>query len=178
MLHAHVSSLSVASDLFDTSVHLSFLNISLITLFFILPNNFNFHDVVDIPCALPLRTLAPLPSTTLSQVMIPTTTSSQRFMSNTPRSPPASSGSPMTSTTMTSPSARRSLTRAEDEPITLKKKACRPVCRRQSDVIERKDQLFAHLVHKFRAPKKLKDTTSRVNRSRLSWRDKKKASSR
>ena len=42
----------------------------------------------------------------------------------------------MTSTTMTSPSARRSLMRAEDEPITLKKKACRPVCRRQSVMIE------------------------------------------
>ena len=48
-------------------------------------------------------------------------------MSNTPRSPRASSGPPMISTTMTSPSARRSLTRAEDEPITLKKKACRAV---------------------------------------------------
>ena len=43
---------------------------------------------------------------------------------------------PETSTAMTSPSARRSLMRAEDEPITLKK-ACRPVCRRQSVMIER-----------------------------------------
>ena len=55
--------------------------------------------------------------------MSPTTTSLQRPMSNTPRSPRASSGSLMTSTTMTSPSVRRSLMRAEDEPITLKKKA-------------------------------------------------------
>ena len=57
----------------------------------------------------------------------------------------------MTSTTMKSPSARRSLMRAEDEPITLKKKACRPVCRRQSVMIERRDPLFADLC---RAPKK------------------------
>ena len=35
--------------------------------------------------------------------------------------------------------------RAEDEPITLKKKACRPVCRRQSVMIERGDPLFADL---------------------------------
>ena len=101
--------------------------------------------------------------------MSPTTTSSQRLMSNTPRSPRASSGSLMTSTTMTSPSARRSLTRAEDEPITLKKKACRRVCRRQSVMIERGDPLFAHLC---RAPKKLRDTTLKVNRLGLSWSDK------
>ena len=79
----------------------------------------------------------------------------------------------MTSTTMTSPSARRSLTRAEDEPITLKKKACCPVCCRQSVTIERGDPLFAHLVHKFRASKKLRDTPLKVNRLGLSWRDKK-----
>ena len=57
----------------------------------------------------------------------------------------------MTSTTMKSPSARRSLMRAEDEPITLKKKACRPVCRRHSVMIERGDPFFADLC---RAPKK------------------------
>ena len=53
------------------------------------------------PCVLPLRTLAPWPRTSLPQVMSPTTTSSQRLISNTPRSPRASSGSLMTSTTMT-----------------------------------------------------------------------------
>ena len=73
---------------------------------------------------------------------------------------------------MTSPSVRRSSTRAEDEPITLKKKACRPVCRRQSVNVERGDPLFADLVHKFRAPKKLRDTPLRVNRLGLSWSDK------
>ena len=39
---------SVASDLFDFSTHfISFLTISLITLLFLLPDTFNFHDVVD-----------------------------------------------------------------------------------------------------------------------------------
>ena len=76
----------------------------------------------------------------------------------------------MTSTTMTSPSARRSQMLAEDEPITLKKKkACRPVCRRPSVMIERGDPLFAHLC---RAPKKLRDSTLKTNRLGLSWSDK------
>ena len=66
------------------------------------------------------------------------------------------------------------LTRAEDEPITLKKKACRPVCRRQSVTIERGDPLFAHLC---RARKKLKDATLKVNRLGLSWSDKESRSS-
>ena len=44
----------------------------------------------------------------------------------------------MTSTTMTSPSVRRSFMRAGDEPITLKKKACRPVCRRQSLTVKQR----------------------------------------
>ena len=101
--------------------------------------------------------------------MSPTTTSSQRLMSNTHRSPKASSRSLMTSTTMTSPSVRRSFMRAEDEPITLKKKACRPVCRRQSVVIERRNLLFADLC---RALKKLRDITLIMNRLRLSWSDK------
>ena len=37
----------------------------------------------------------------------------------------------------------QTLMRAEDEPITLKKKACRPVCRRQSIMIERENLLLA-----------------------------------
>ena len=91
----------------------------------------------QIPCALPpMRTLAPLPSTTLSQVMSPTTTTSRRLMNTAPRNPRSSSGPRMISTTMTSPSARRSLMRAEEEPITLKKVG-RPVCRRPSVMKER-----------------------------------------
>ena len=66
------------------------------------------------------------------------------LLSSTPRSLWPSNGSLKTSTTMTSPSVRRSLMRVEDEPITLKKKACRPVCRRRHWVmIERGNPLFA-----------------------------------
>ena len=49
----------------------------------------------QIPCALQLmRTLAPLPSTTLSQVMSPTTTTSRRLLNPTSRNPRSSKGSP------------------------------------------------------------------------------------
>ena len=54
----------------------------------------------QIPCALPLRTLAPWPRTSLPQVVSPTSTTSRRLMSTSPRNPRWSSGSPMTSTTM------------------------------------------------------------------------------
>ena len=121
------------------------------------------------PRALPLRSWVTRTKRTPPQVMSPTTTSSRRLMSSTPRSPWPSNGSLKTSTTMTTPSVRRSSMRAEDEPITLKKKACRPVCRRQSVMIERWDPLFADLC---RAPKKLRDTTLRMNRLGLSFSDK------
>ena len=81
----------------------------------------------------------------------------------------ASNGTLMTSTTMTQPSAKRSSTRAEDMSITLKKKACRPVCRRQSVIIERGDPLFAQVSS---AQKNLRDTPLRLNRLELSWSDK------
>ena len=48
----------------------------------------------QIPSALQLmRTLAPLPSTTLSQVMSPTTTTSRRLLNRTSRNPQARTGS-------------------------------------------------------------------------------------
>ena len=48
----------------------------------------------QVPCAFPLmRTLALLPSTTLSQVMSPTTTTSRRPLNRTSRNPPARTGS-------------------------------------------------------------------------------------
>ena len=60
----------------------------------------------QIPYALSLmRTLAPLPSTTLSQVMSPTTCTSQRPLNCTSMNPPARTG-PLS--TMTTPSAWRS----------------------------------------------------------------------
>ena len=80
---------SAVPDLFDFSIHfIFFLIISLITLLFLLPDTFNFHDVVDkYPAHLLLRTLAPLPRTSLPQVMSPTSTTSRRLMNTTPRNP-------------------------------------------------------------------------------------------
>ena len=39
--------LSVVPDLFDTCIHFFSFLISLINLLFLLPDTFNFHDVVD-----------------------------------------------------------------------------------------------------------------------------------
>ena len=106
----------------------------------------------QIPCALLLmRTLALLPSTTLSQVISPTSTTPRRLLNHTSRNPRSRMGPSMTSSTMTSPSAWRSLhrcsprsekmMRAVDELITLKTKVCPPVSRRLSVMIERRDPL-------------------------------------
>ena len=84
----------------------------------------------------------------------------------------ASNGTLMTSTTLTSPSTRRSSTRAEDKTITLKKKACRHVCRRQSVIKERGDPLFAQVPSAQNPPKKLREKPLRVNRSGFFWNDK------
>ena len=65
---------------------------------------------------------------------------------------------------MTSPSARRSSTRAEDKSITPNEKACRPVCRRQSVITERGDPLFAQVPSAQNPLKKLRETPLRVNR--------------
>ena len=108
---------------------------------FLLAINFIFHDVMDkIPCALQLmRTLAPLPSTTLSQV----TEATEPYIQESS----VENGSRMTSSTMISLSARRSLhhcsprsekmMRAVGEPITIKTNVCRPVSRRPSVIIQR-----------------------------------------
>ena len=102
----------------------------------------------QIPCALSLmRTLTLLPRTSLPHVTSHTATSSQRLMSNTPRSPRMSNGTLMTSTTMTSPSVRRFLTRAKVELMTPMTKVCRPVSRRLS-VMEQGDLLLKlSLIH-------------------------------
>ena len=72
----------------------------------------------QIPCALQLMTtLTPLPSTTFSQVMSPTTTTSRRPLNHTSRNPRSRTGPRMTSSTMTSPSARRSLHRSSQERV-------------------------------------------------------------
>ena len=56
--------------------------------------SFFFHDMVDkFPVHFRLmKTLAPLPSTTLSQFMSPTTTTSRRLLNRTSRNPPARTG--------------------------------------------------------------------------------------
>ena len=105
------------------------------------------------------------------QVMSPTTTSSRKLMSITPKSQWPSNGSLETSTTMTSPSVRRSLTRAEDEPITPKKKACRPVCRRQWVMKERVNPLFA-VTRVTSKVTKFRGKTLKANSLGLSWTDK------
>ena len=75
--------------------------------------------------------------------MSPTTTSSQRLDVEHTQESLASSGSLMMSTMMTSPSVGRSFMRAEDELLALEGKACRPVCHRQSVMIELRNLLFA-----------------------------------
>ena len=129
-----------------------------------------------------MRTLAPLPSTTLSQFMSPTTTTSRRRLNRTSRNPRSRMGPRMTSSTMTSPSAERSLhhcsprsqkmMRAVDEPITFKNKVCRPVCRRPSVMIERGDPLWHRLTHKFQVFEKFRDTAQKVSKSGFFWNDK------
>ena len=104
-----------------------------------------------VPCALPLmRTLAPLPSTTLSQVMSPTTITSRKPLNRTSRNPPATTALnshdleyddytlAWRSLHHCSPRSDK-MQRAVDEFITLMTKVCRPVSPRLS-VIERGDR--------------------------------------
>ena len=125
-----------------------------------------------------MRTLAPLPSTTLSQVMSPTSTTSRRPLNRTSRNPPTRTGPKMTSCAMTSPSAWRSLhhcsptsekmMRAVDELMT---KVCRPVSRRRLSVTERDDPLWNSLTHKFQTSEKIRATP--LSKSGFFWNDKK-----
>ena len=137
---------SVASDLFDFSIHFfSFLIISLINLLFLLPDTFNFLNVVDkYPAHFPedLGTLAENEPPTGYEPNDHFIT--EAYVEHTQES-----------------SGEQRFPDDEDEPITLKKKACRLVCRRQSVMIERGDPLFADLC---RALKKLRQTTLRMNR--------------
>ena len=144
--HHHVScAVSVASDLFDFSLHfISFLIISLSTLLFLLPDNFNF-------LLLWLKTLR------TSAEDFGTMAKNNTSTSYEPQRPLDYRG-----LCRIHPGVRwraavawwlrlrwrhhrsaSSLMRAEDEPITLKKKACCPVCRGHSVMIERWNMLFA-----------------------------------
>ena len=130
----------------------------------------------QIPCALSLM------MTLASQVRSPTTTTSRRLLNPTSRNPRSRMGPRITSSTMTTPSARRSLhhcsprsekmMRAVDEPITLKKKVCRPVCRGPSVMIERRD-LLTSLVRQFQTSEKIRATAQKMSKSGFFWNDKK-----
>ena len=162
---------SVVFDLFDFSIHfISFLIISLIFLLFLLPDTFNSSMSWINTLRISAEDLDTLAENELPTVYEPNdhfiTEASVEYTQEVFGRAAVPLNIP---TTMTSPSARRSLMRAEDEPITLKKKACRLVCRRQSVMMERGDPLFADL---FRAPKKLRNTILRMNRLGLSWSDK------
>ena len=127
-----------------------------------------------------MRTLTPLPSTTLSQVMSPTTTTSRRLLNRTSRNVRSRMGPRMTSSKMTSQSARRSLhhcsprsekmMRAVDDLFTLKTKVCRPVSRRPS--VSRRDPLWNRLTHKFQTSDKFRATAQKVSKSGFFWNDK------
>ena len=125
-------------------------------------------------------TLAPLPSTTSHRLWAqrPTCTS-QRPLNYTSRNPPARTGpwTRMTSSTMTTPSAERSLhhcslrseknQRAVDELTTLLTKVCRPVSRRLS-VIKQGDLLVISLIHQSQTSKKLRAAAQKMSKSRFS----------
>ena len=59
--------------------------------------------------------------------------------------------------------------RAVDEPISLKTKVCRPVCRRPSVMIERRDPLWNRLTHNFQVFEKFRHTAQKVSKSGCFW---------
>ena len=127
--------LSAVHDLFDTSVHFSFIIISLIFLLFLLPDTFYFLNVAD-----------KYPEYFRWGLWHP---GRERFLHRLCAQRPLHHrglcrihpGIFRRAADPWAPSVRRSLMRAEDEPITLKK-ACRLVCRRQSIMIERGNPLL------------------------------------
>ena len=114
-----------------------------------------------------------------SQVMSPTsstTTTSQRPLKFSSRSPPATRGprTCMTRRSVTTPSAERSLhhcslrseknLRAVDKLITLLKKVCCQVSRRLS-VMERGDLLWNSLIHSSQTSEKIRATAQKMSQS-------------
>ena len=130
----------------------------------------------QIPCAfLLMRTLAPLPITTLSQVMSPTTTTSRRLLNRTSRNPPArTSLNDLEYDDYTIGMTLRSekMMRAVDELITLMTNVCRPVSRRRLSVIERGYPLWNSLTHKFQTSEKIRATAQKMSKSGFFWNDK------
>ena len=156
MRHLHALMLCVW---FSATPFLFLLSFFSLRLFILLALSFFFHDVVyKYPAHFANEDLGTLAEYDLSQGMSPTTTTSRRPLNRTSRNPPARTGpwTRMTSSTMTTPSALRSLQhcsprsekmqRAVDELITLMTKVCRPVSRRLS-VIEQGDLLWNSLIH-------------------------------
>ena len=117
------------------------------------------------------------------QVLSPTTSTSQRLLIFSARSPPATTGPYicMILSSTSTPSAWRSLhhcsprseqmQRAVDKLITFLTKVCRPVSRRQS-VIERGDPLWNSLTHKFQTSEKIRATARKMSKSGFFWNDK------
>ena len=113
--------------------------------------------------------------------MSPTTTTSRRLLIYSSRNPQARTGPWMTSSTMTSPSALRSLhhcsprsekmMRAVDELITLMTKVCRPVSRRRLSFMERGDPLWNNLTDKFQTSEKTHVAAQKMSKSGFFWKD-------
>ena len=112
-----------------------------------------------------------------------TTTTSQRLLTYSFRSPPATAGLHicMTQSSMTTPSAERSLhhcfrsekiQRAVDKFFALLTKACCPVSRRLSVMSEQGDLLLS-LDHKFQTSEKIHVANQKVSKSGFFWNDKK-----
>ena len=143
----------------------------------------------EVPCALSrMRSLTLLSITPLSQVMSPnssTTTTSQRPLTFSSRSPPATAG-PWTCTTrrsVTTPSAERSLHpcslrseknhRAVDKLITLLKKVCCQVCRCLSVMLEQGDLFLISLSRWSQTSEKIHVATQKMSKSGFFWNDQK-----
>ena len=136
------------------------------------------------PCALLLmRSQALCPRTILSEVMSPTTSTSQRLLIYSSRSPPATAIPQicMIWNSMSAPSAWRSLyhcsprsekmQRTVDKLITLLTKVCRQVSRRPSVMLDQ-GNLFSD--HKFQTSEKIRVATQRMSKSGFFWNDRKR----
>ena len=160
-MHDHLVVLCF-SDCLDISIHFSFLIFSLITVFFLLPVNFIFQDVVDNLLCNSAEDLG-----TLAENEPPTGYEPKEYTIK----------EAYVDYTQESAGEQRSPNDSDYDDVTIGKMlsdACRrrrPVCRRLSVMIERGDPLFAHLAHKFRLLKKLKDTARKVSRLGFFWND-------
>ena len=170
---------SVCSDLSST-LHFALFTVSLIFLFILLIFIFIFHvgRFGEVPCALPrMRSLALWPTTPLSQVMSPTsstTSTSQRPLKSSSRCPPATAGprTCMTGKAVTTPSEERSLhhcslrsekiQRAVNKLITLLKKVCCQVSRCLSFMLEQRDLFPISLDHSLKRSEKIHVATQKM----------------